>query len=780
MINEIIAYIEENPVITVISFDIFDTLLLRTVANPKQVFERMYLEDKSLFPEYTDEKDWRNARNYAEKTARKNAFERTESYEVSFAEIYEYLPFVYQNKEALMNWEIECEIQTCFVNEEMYETLKYIKRNFNLPVVLISDMYFDKRVISEILLKNGFDLELLDGIFVSCEYGVSKKHEKLYRIVLDEMGIEPCQMLHIGDNRYSDVGVARKLGIHTYFYPLISEAGYRYPYFYLENLIYGEICKEIYSLRILAASKNNEKTEEGRLFFDIGAMIIGPLFTYATEWVLNEAEKNDVKIIRPLMREGKFLAELLREASKARNLDISIEPLYVSRFAVFIANFEKCCEKDIKYLISTNNITLRRVFETLSIMELSHPYEEYLDMLTINLKNMALGEESVFENVLNYLLSDDVISSIRINNTGTFQKVIEYLDDMELTKPSITLDIGWRGSTQNTICKLLRENGYDTNIDNLLFFSRELAIENIDRDCRIRGFIGNWGKDNANIVNLFHRLVEMFCLNLDGTTVGYERRGSKIVPITQNVEYPNWQVNAVEKLQAGIKAFQREFLSLVGKKILTQWYNYRIELCNLMERLLDYPHIGEATQLSKMVYDQNFGAEAFSPMLSIDLCNKLIKEGEQKFYSKFRTSEIQWYSGMNVLADSTCYYEMILKMRRNYYLYSLLLMCKRAMKIAGSQKVVLVGGGRNAKSILRFLAAMNKLSFVEGIVDNDENIHGATIAGIKITRVEHQYDSNIYLCTITNKVTVDSLFKQVASWTEGNFKFISYFEEDIV
>ena len=115
--------------------------------------------------------------------------------------------------------------------------------------------------------------------------------------------------------------------------------------------------------------------------------------------LLDEAEKSDIRIIRPLMREGKLLTELLKRAQRERYIDISIEPLYVSRFAVFTGNFEKCSEEDIVYLVGTNNITLRRVFEILNIDELSEKYMEYLDMLTIDLRNITLGEQSVLDNV---------------------------------------------------------------------------------------------------------------------------------------------------------------------------------------------------------------------------------------------------------------------------------------------------------------------------------------------------------------------------------------------
>ena len=244
------------------------------------------------------------------------------------------------------------------------------------------------------------------------------------------MGIEAAQLFHIGDNSYSDIGVAGKLGIHSYHYSLISEAEYTHPYLFMEKLAYGDICKEIFSLRLSASKNNNEATTEEKNFFDMGAMIVGPLFTYATEWVMDIAEKKGINVIRPFMREGKFLTELLWNSQKAREINISIEPIYISRFAVFLANFECCTCNDVLYLIDTYNLTLRKVFEILNIQELSDRYAEYLDVLVIELKNIICGDNSLYNEVVDYLVSENTLELIRANNKEISKRIIEYLKNV--------------------------------------------------------------------------------------------------------------------------------------------------------------------------------------------------------------------------------------------------------------------------------------------------------------------------------------------------------------
>ncbi|UYY59655.1 hypothetical protein LZ586_06110 [Sphingomonas sp. S2-65] len=52
---------------------------------------------------------------------------------------------------------------------------------------------------------------LVDRLFCSSVYGKSKR-EGLYELVLKELGVQPDEILHIGDNPVADVGGSPRLG----------------------------------------------------------------------------------------------------------------------------------------------------------------------------------------------------------------------------------------------------------------------------------------------------------------------------------------------------------------------------------------------------------------------------------------------------------------------------------------------------------------------------------------------------------------------------------------
>lgn len=775
MIQEIIDELIRNTDIKVVSFDIFDTLLFRTVMHPKFIFNRMYDWYTDKFPDFTDAEDWKNSRVTAEITARKKELKISNCSEVTLDKIYKELPTVYTNIEELMQLEIECEKLSCFLNQEIYETLTYIKNKLKLKVILTSDMYLGEKIIRELLITCGVDCFLIDNIFVSVDYSASKRKGGLYEIILNRLNIKNSELYHIGDNYYSDIGVACKLNIPHYFYNLISEAEFKYSYLKMEEWTYNNICQQIYALRLMAASKNNEKD----FFFDIGAMIAGPFFTYATEWVLDEAEKNDIHVIRPMMREGKFLTELLDIAKKERTTDFSIEPLYISRFATFTATFEYITEYEIKYLLDTYYLTLHKVFEILNIEDLEGKYSKYLNIETEKFKSVKYGNTNLYEDVLLYLTSEEVLNKIRERNAGSSSKLLDYLKQMKLTEKSITLDVGWRGTMQSVIHNLLLRENIKPEILHLLFISKPETVYNAVDGCDVRGFLGNFGKDRTDIWSLYIRLIEMFFLCTDGTTVGYERNGTQVLPRTMQIKYPEWQINAMRKLQEGIMAFQQEYLKLVKiKPYIKKWARYSNELCCLLERLFSYPTKQEAEKLSNIMFDQNYGVNTFFKILDDKLIEKCKREGNKKFYSKFRSESPEWYSGLNVLVEPTCYYEMQLQMKKQYSLYSLILMTNRAIKTAGDKKIILVGASYGAKVIINFLIAINQFDIIEGIVDNNVDLQGSSLAGININKVEQKFDTNIYFCTVTNRAIRDSLFNQIKNITNGRAKFISYYYED--
>jgi len=190
----------------VICFDIFDTLIERTVDKPSDIF--CLVGAQILGREYKDE--FCEARVLAEKRAR----EKTKSGEVTLDEVYMCLPEQYKKSdEYLKTAEIEAELNHCVIKKNMVGTYNYCVTS-NKIVFLVSDMYLPKPVVSQIVQNCG--ITGFKEIYVSNVYGCNKISGKLFEIVASENSLPKAEILHIGDSVKADFIGARKAGIQSY------------------------------------------------------------------------------------------------------------------------------------------------------------------------------------------------------------------------------------------------------------------------------------------------------------------------------------------------------------------------------------------------------------------------------------------------------------------------------------------------------------------------------------------------------------------------------------
>ncbi len=190
----------------IISFDIFDTLIVRKVGKPEALFQyvqRMISDIDSNFTEHRKEAE-RNIRNHLEVE------------EVTLSDIYhEYQKMTACSRETadfLMNLEKKTEVEICFGNKDVMELFQQcIERK--IKVVITSDMYLDKEIIKTILANAGCNE--YQKLYLSSNENASKRTGNLFRLMLREQGVEANEVLHIGDNPFSDYLMPRLIGIRA-------------------------------------------------------------------------------------------------------------------------------------------------------------------------------------------------------------------------------------------------------------------------------------------------------------------------------------------------------------------------------------------------------------------------------------------------------------------------------------------------------------------------------------------------------------------------------------
>lgn len=191
---------------SVFSFDIFDTLLLRPYIDPQDLWKIIEKEENAA--------GFAADRKKADAITYHKAIKR--GCETSIEEAYQLIP----QWSHLKTKELDKERDILSTNPEILNLWNELG-NQGKRRILISDMYLPKDFMESVLRQKGIDG--WDAFYLSSDKHVRKASGALFRLMLKEEGINPSEICHIGDNKYSDIEVPASLGIQTVLYQKISE-----------------------------------------------------------------------------------------------------------------------------------------------------------------------------------------------------------------------------------------------------------------------------------------------------------------------------------------------------------------------------------------------------------------------------------------------------------------------------------------------------------------------------------------------------------------------------
>lgn len=192
----------------IVSFDVFDTLLFRTLNKPTDVFLLMepWIEKRYNITQFSSKRV--TAECIARKTTKKN--------EITLKDIYENLDIDPEIACALMSFEQNTELQVLRADQDIKELINY-SIQVGKRVYIISDMYQDEDFLNKVLKK--CEIAGYTSLFVSSNENATKAGNSLYkRIACVEKIDDLSKWLHIGDDYYSDFIVPKSLGIDAYLY----------------------------------------------------------------------------------------------------------------------------------------------------------------------------------------------------------------------------------------------------------------------------------------------------------------------------------------------------------------------------------------------------------------------------------------------------------------------------------------------------------------------------------------------------------------------------------
>ncbi len=715
-----------------ISVDIFDTLLLRTVAKAVDVFEAVWSEARrrEIAGSAISDKEFMKLRMEMERRARAMAPNR----EVSLYDIYKQFPaFISENMQDLMDLELECEKRCCYANPVVVPWLKEA-RQYGCLLVLVSDMYFGSDRIQEILESSGIDISMFEEIIVSNEHGCNKQDGALFDVLLRKYPQYAVgQMLHIGDNKNADYNQPLRKGMHAFHYDVVPEKLYSiYDY---EKIRHDVLHPEILSLRKLAVSLGEYKDQE-RTAYELGSAVIGPVLSLYVSWVCKRLEESGIQRIYPFMREGYVLGKLLQEESDTNGLGLSVHPIYISRKVTYIPSIKEVTREEVENMIGARNLTIRESILLMGL-ELSgfSAFQEYFDVRYKETHKIRCRDSSLKEKIIDTFLEEENKKKIECYIGQERKKLVGYLaQEIGDFENIATIDIGFFGRIQMWMEQCLDIEKISHCIKH--FLAVGVTGDKIFDGMDFEGAFGTFA-ENTDLIPTIHRttdVMEKLVSVTEGSTVGYEEKDGRWGPV-QDAGVDNARLTEI--VFQGIFDFQKLWLAFCKKKpeAAQRCVEKRRETLMILHRLIDMPRKCEAEMLAGLEADTNFGTDYKKGIITKEHL-ELGKKMGVDFLDKcnvsytYKNSNVTWPKGAVTLLDEYYYVRRALKNGTQNEIIKSMQEVVEQVERDGIREVALYGAGENGRQFY-FLCRMYHIE-VKCFIDRKESIWGTRKEGIEV------------------------------------------------
>lgn len=741
MFEEIIAGVKEKDVV---SFDIFNTLLMRMVKKPEDIFTMVgeKQEERKLLKDTLSSGEFAIIRKEAENRAYKKKMEESKSSgqagEYTIFDIYKEFPaFLKVPIERLAELEVETEKENIFCNDAMYELLKSLKEE-GKRILLISDMYLNKSQILELLWEIGIDTNrYVDELYISCEYGLNKRDGRLFQTVCKLEKVDEKQLFHIGDDAMADRMGADKAGVASFHYKIWEDIPLSLFY---EESYHKNLVPQLYSMRLLAEYERKEAHRE-EVGYELGALFFGPVLAVFTDWLLLEAKNRNTKAIYPIMREGELFEKLIKQAVEFYEIEgMEVKPLYLSRKSVFLPSYTEFSREMYEECLEKPEHSVEDLFRTLGVEEQVTEFEKYRNIFVRDL--WKVKELNLSKAVFETLNSEDVKKKINKEIKEQRELLLAYLKEgFQIDADFMTCDIGYGGTIQSRINRLLQEFNGNISMKHYLLAGMDYGIKNYFSEVNLKGFFGTLG-DYAEELEEFVPytcLYEGFFMSDKGSTDKYKiDTNKKVIPVLAEYVISEEEHKKRAAFCDGVLAFQKLYLRVSNQRNFKKnkekfSKQSRQDLLKLLIRILKMPTLKEAETILRTEYDQNDGSSYIWKFYNTELMNECREQGIEAFLldkAKAKNMPNQaayWPVGLATISDPTYFIRKAAGNGEFGYFEESMKVCERLNEDKVTQ-VIVYGAGEIGKDMKKALT-INNIKVIN-FIDRNTLLWGKSVDGI--------------------------------------------------
>ncbi len=560
--------------------------------------------------------------------------------------------------EQLLSHEIRAETNATFRNTAMDPILEALAGR---TIIFASDFYLPSEAIQRLLTVNGIDCHFA-RTYSSCEDGRAKRSGAMFTRILDDLGVDPRDIVHVGDNKAADVTAATKAGITAVYHEVERSAALDTA---VEDRLAGDddtyepfigasLAKTEASLPALETTQD----ELRRLGVRFAPVAVGLALR-----IIEEAVTNGVDRIFFFTREGLFLKQLVDQIIEADPYTVDYpetELLEVSRKATFAASLSAFTADEL--------MRIWTVYSTQSPRGLA---------ASLNLN--AEGTEQVFakqgldfDEPVRYPWQNDQFKRAMTDPAFVAETERSILSQRDLLKSYVAgkgidsgnpmiVDLGWRGTIQDNLSRALDLPLRGVYLGLFAFLNDQPANSektgwlfdhnDADRDA--------WTVDEV-------APLEMLFNAVGGSVVGYERTadpettadggsGDRVTAV-RHVDPDEEAVIAqrIVHFQEGIIDALPGLVELVSRHALTSAH-LRPLARKLVQGLVRQPPAAVAEAFFNLSHNETFGTGSFEDMRKLtDLETSVARLDRGALYSALAKAgdDCRWPEGLGAASQA--------------------------------------------------------------------------------------------------------------------------------
>src|SRR4051794_5292569 len=660
-----------GPDVTTLSLDVFDTMVWRRAPEPADVFPMIAsrLAQEGRLGAHITPRVFQKLRIAAEARARARRDEQGRGVEVGLRDIYAELPrYVAPESDAdeLARTELDVEREVLMPDLDVLELIRFAHET-GKQVIAVSDTYLSEQELRT-LLDSSFAGEVaLDRIYASSDHGVGKT-SGMFERVLEDLGIEPRQLVHVGDHPQADVEIPSKLGIPTVHFkraaPYLDAVREREQRHHDPDRPYRSGDAGLTALRgkLLHRTELDQLAPELKPFWAYGAACLGPALTGFAEWVVESTAAVGSGTAHCLMREGELLAELVDGAASYMGLKVRGKPIWLSRHVCARASIFEGSERELRtLLVRRRPPTVRQLCETLGVDVDSSA--KLRDKAGARLDDVATLDATFAELSSDPELRQAIVTSAR----QLRERVMAYLrreagEGEGGAEPErlVLVDLGWGGTIQSLLHQLLRRDAAlnkseELPIQGLYLVTQELALQRALDGLELYGFVGGFGVPGPEVRSIMRspEILEQVCMPDVGSQIDLTADLEPVLGDAVDERIPQAAHRAA--VQAGIRAFQREWaryaVLMPDRRPSLTTPELREQLLAQVTRALVAPTEQEATVFGAWIHDENFGSRGSDLLVGGPDTARAFRHMEPRDLVATPMAELYWPFGLAALED---------------------------------------------------------------------------------------------------------------------------------